>query len=194
MGSETKEIEKVVKGENFIIMGSGMEVVEKKVIVISTLPEGEMEFDMGEEDKDEMFNKIPSIQEKQPAFTFAEKDAEPDYIADSDEEEEADIVSPLTPSNPKDISEAQKNFDRNLELIGERKYSIQQRDRKSTLRGNRESEIRGSKVNELIFRASNLMKLNQMRSTLIKSTSNQTNFDHKHLRYQDVNNRNFKKI
>jgi len=61
MGSETKEIEKVVKGENFIIMGSGMEVVEKKVIVISTLPEGEMEFDMGEEDKDEMFNKIPSI-------------------------------------------------------------------------------------------------------------------------------------
>jgi len=61
MGSETKEIEKVVKGENVIIMGSGMEVVEKKVIVISTLPEGEMEFDMGEEDKDEMFNKIPSI-------------------------------------------------------------------------------------------------------------------------------------
>lgn len=64
MGSETKEIEKVVKGENVIVMGSGMEVVEKQVIVMGTLPEGEMEFDMCEEDKDEMFNKIPSIQEK----------------------------------------------------------------------------------------------------------------------------------
>ena len=28
-GNETKEIEKIVKGENVFIMGSGMEVVEK---------------------------------------------------------------------------------------------------------------------------------------------------------------------
>jgi len=61
-------------------------------------------------------------------------------------------------SSKKDVSEAEKNFDKNLEIIGERKFSI--RPRISTFRGNRESELRGSKVNELMFRASNLMKLN----------------------------------
>ena len=184
MGSGMEVVQKEVEKQVFI-MGSGMEVVEKQVIVMGsgtdsgTLPEVEMEFDITLEKEDK--ESLKEVK-KEPEFTFIEKDSEPDLVESSDEEEKADIVSPLTVSK-KDISEAEMNFDKNLELRVEHKFSILQRERKSTLRGNRESELRGSKVNELIFRASNFMKLNQQRSTLIKSTSNQTNFDYKHLRF-----------
>jgi len=141
MGSGMEVIEKEVEKQVFI-MGSGMEVVEKQVIVMGsgtdsgTLPEVEMEFDitLAEEEGEKSLKEV----KKEPEFTFIEKESEPDLVESSDKVEEADLVSPLTVSK-KDISEAQKNFDKNLDLRGEGKFSILQRDRKSTLRGNRES-------------------------------------------------------
>lgn len=78
----------------------------------------------------------------------------------------------------KDSMEADQNFSKYLDPLNGQKI-----DRKISIRGKTtETEIRASKVGDMINRSSNFIKLQQMRSTLIKKSSNVTDFDYKRLR------------
>ncbi len=82
------------------------------------------------------------------------EEVEMDFV-DSDEDltESADVVEDLLPS--RDKQEADKNFDRILDELRK------SRSAKQTFRASRPSDDRGSQVNDMILRASNLIAVNQ---------------------------------